>query len=520
MPGRVLTLCAVLPLLTLASHAQAPAAGFLAPPSGESALRPTIGCADVRSLTGYDFSVESATVVPAAGDVSEFCLVRGQIQPEIRFEVTLPATWNRRFLMTGNGGYAGESLDAPARATGRNQAARRGFVLATSNTGHDAATEPLGTFAVNRQKLLDYAFRSLKVTADAGKQIAAAYYGARPARSYFEGCSTGGRQALILAQRFPDAFDGIVAGAPVLDFTGTMLMGIRRYQALAATPVPYAKLALLASRIYGMCDEQDGVKDGLIDDPRRCGFQPARDLPRCAMGAAGADCFTSGELASLEAVYGDVMVQGRRVARGWPVGAEIAGPNGRSGWENWIVNERPAPTLGYQFAETFFRFLALPEKNPTLDLLSLDLEKTAARVDWIRNVLDATDADLSAFRQRGGRLFMYFGWADAALNPQMGVDYYERVLAHMGAGVPEFFRLFMVPGMFHCAGGVGCGTFDKLTPTIAWVEAGTAPEVITASQVVGGKVVRTRPLCPYPRVAVYRGQGSTDEAANFSCQVR
>ena len=520
MLARVVALWTALPLLTSVFQTQSPAPGFLAPPPGEATMRPKIGCADVRSFTGYDFSIESATIVPATGDVPESCLVRGLIQPEVRFEITLPATWNRRFYMTGNGGYAGESLDGQVRTNIRNQATRRGFVAATSNTGHDAATEPLGTFAVNRQKLLDYAFRSLKVTADAGKQIAAAYYGARPARSYYEGCSTGGRQGLILAQRFPEEFDGIVAGSPVLNFTGTMLGGIQRAQTFARTPVPYAKTATLASRIYGMCDEKDGLKDGLIDDPRRCDFKPSRDLPRCADGISGDDCFTAGEITSLEAFYADVNVQGQRVFPGWPVGAEIPGPNGRSGWDNWIVSERGQPTTGFVFAETFFRYLAFPEKDPKLDWVSLDLEKTLPRLEWIHQVLDATDSDLSAFQKRGGKLFMYFGWADQALNPRMGVEYYESVLGRMGTSVPGFFRLFMVPGMFHCQGGVGCGTFDKLTPTIEWVEKGTAPDRIVASRVVAGKPVRTRPLCPYPQVAVYGGQGSIDEAANFSCKAR
>jgi hypothetical protein len=198
-------------------------AGPLSSPVDETALQPKLGCADLRSLTGYEFTVESAVLIPASDDRPEYCRLRGQILPEIRFEVDLPATWNRRFYMYGNGGYAGESLDNPQRGGPRIAGLRSGFVVAVTDTGHDAATEPLATFAQNRQKLLDYAFRSLHTTAETGKQIATAYYGSKPARSYFEGCSTGGRQALILAQRYPDDFDGIIAGAPVLNFTGTMI---------------------------------------------------------------------------------------------------------------------------------------------------------------------------------------------------------------------------------------------------------------------------------------------------------
>jgi feruloyl esterase len=432
--------------------------------------------------------------------------------------------------MTGNGGYAGDSLDAPQRAGGRNAAMRRGFVSASTNTGHDAAVEPLGAFAVNRQKLLDYAFRSLHTTAETGKRIAAAYYGAGPARSYFEGCSTGGRQALILAQRFPDDFDGIVAGAPVLNFSGTMVGYAKMTQALAASPIPYAKLALLADRIYAQCDEKDGLKDGLIDDPRRCDFRPARDLPKCAEGAdntannaannsaGNSDCFTTAQIGTLETIYGDVHGNGKRLFPGWPVGAEVIGPNGRSGWDNWIINEKGQPTISVNFAESFFRYLAFPEKNPKYELSSFNFEKDPPRLEWIHNILDATDPDLSRFKARGGKLLMYFGWADQALNAQMGVDYYESVLARMGATTTGFFRLFMVPGMFHCGGGVGCGSFDKLTPLMQWVEQGTAPERIIGSRMVNGKAVRTRPLCPYPQTAKYKGAGSIDEADSFACQ--
>jgi hypothetical protein len=511
---RFLLLFALAPACALAQP------GPLPPPSGASPLQPKLSCAALRSLTGYEFTVESAVDLPADAQSPPHCRVRGQILPEIRFEVNLPVTWNHRFLMTGNGGYAGESLDAPQRAGGRAASLRRGFAVAATNTGHDAATEPLGTFALHRQKLLDYAFRSLHVTAVTAKQIIAAYYGVQPARSYFNGCSTGGRQALILAQRFPADFDGIVAGAPVLNFSGTMMGYARMAQAFAEAPIPYAKLATLADRIYAQCDEKDGLKDGLIDDPRRCGFSPARDLPKCAEGNDGDTCFTAAQIRTLEVVYGDVMSNGKRIFPGWPVGAEIAGPNGRSGWDRWIVNADGAKTISVAFAESFFSYLAFPEKNPNYKLADFRFDKDPARLDWIHHVLDATDPDLTGFRARGGKLLMHFGWADPALNAQMGVDYYESVLQQMGADTPSFFRFFLVPGMFHCGGGVGTGNFDLLLPVIRWVEQNTAPDSIPAARVQDGKTIRSRPLCPYPQVARYKGSGSIDDAANFFCGSR
>ena len=505
--------CLALSVLVLASLAYAQPTA-LPPPAGETALTPKCACADLRSLTNYDFSIESATLIPASADAPERCRIKGLIQPEIQFEVNLPATWNRRFYMFGNGGYAGEAMDG--RTGQRIAAIRRGFVVADTNTGHEAATEPLGTFAVNRQKLLDYAFRSLHTTADTGKRIAEAYFGVKPTRSYYEGCSTGGRQGLILAQRFPDDFDGIVAGAPVLNFSGTMIGYTQTLQALATAPLPYAKLSLLAEKIYGQCDEKDGVKDGLIDDPRKCQFCPSCDLPQCAAGADKPDCFTAAQLSALEKVYGDVKSQGHRIFPGWPVGAEIAGPNGRSGWDNWFINEKGQPPIQMNFSESFFRYLAF--KNPNFKFADFDFEKDPQRLEWIHSVMDATDPDLSRLQKRGSKLLMYFGWADPALNAQMGVEYYESVQQKMGAGTPNFFRLFMVPGMFHCGGGVGCSSFDKLTPLINWVEKGIAPDSLLGSRIVDGKPTRTRPLCPYPQVAKYKGSGSIDDAANFVCK--
>jgi feruloyl esterase len=482
---------------------------------GAQNAKPAIGCGDLRSLTNYGMSIASALLVPATADAPEHCRVSGQVLPQVGFEVGLPTQWNGRLYMFGNGGYAGEALDSPARRATAARAMRLGYAAAETDTGHSAATEPLGTFAADRQKLLDYAFRSLHVTAEAAKLLVRSYYGGPPTRSYFEGCSTGGRQGLTLAQRFPADFDGIVVGAPVLNFSGTMMAYANDVQALRAAPIPAAKLPLLADKIYAQCDEKDGLKDGVIDDPRRCGFQPSRDLPQCD-GADQPGCFTGGQIASLDRIYGDLMSQGKRIFPGWPVGAEIAGPNGRSGWDGWIVRDG-APTTEVAFSETFFRYLAFSKPAPAYDLSQFDLDRDPSRLEAIHQVLDATDPDLSRFEQRGGKILMYAGWADPALNPLMGVEYYEQVWQRMGAGTAGFFRLFMVPGMFHCSGGVGADTFDKLGPLADWVEHGAAPDAITASRVIGGKVVRTRPLCAYPEVARYKGSGSTDDAANFAC---
>ncbi|OLC74651.1 MAG: hypothetical protein AUH72_21425 [Acidobacteria bacterium 13_1_40CM_4_65_8] len=485
--------------------------------------KPRAACATLVALTGYEFSVITATPVPASTDVPEHCRVTGQIQPEIRFEVSLPAMWNGRLYMFGNGGYAGEPLDAPGRVASVRRGLARGFAVAQMNTGHDAGAEPLGTFAVNSQKFLDYAYRGLHVTALTAKKILQTYYDGALRHSYFDGCSTGGRQGLISAQRFPDDFDGIVAGAPVLNFSGTMIDYASNQRALSAAPIAPEKLKVVADAVYAKCDAIDGVTDGLIDDPRRCAFKPSVDLPRCANDADGPACFTAAQLRTLETIYSGVKRNGVEIFPGWPVGAEIGAPGAgapgstASGWMPWFVGAPNVRPIQISFGETFFKYMAFGKPNPSYDWLTFNVDADLDKLQWTRSVLDATDPDLSRFNARGGKIVGYFGWADPALNPMMGVNYYESVRQTVGPSTADFYRLFMVPGMFHCSGGVGASTFDALTPLVEWVEKSVAPRSIVGSRVVDGTVVRTRPLCPYPEVAKYKGSGSIDEAASFAC---
>lgn len=478
--------------------------------------KPVMACSALRSLTSLDLSVISATVIPASASAPEHCRVSMMAQPEVNMEVNLPSAWNGRLYMFGNGGWAGESFDAAGRAQNRARGLKAGFVTAATDTGHSAANEPGASFARSRQKLLDFGFRSIHVTADAAKQMARTYYGAGPSKSYYDGCSQGGREGLIFAQRFPSDFDGIISGSPLVNFVGTMTARAYWMQGLAANPFPAEKLGLLASKVYDQCDAKDGLKDGLIGDPRRCEFKPARDLPHCAEGTDQADCFTAGQIAALERIYGDVMSQGKRYFPGWPVGAE-------SSWAGQEINGPNGPGAWTSFGAGYLRFVAPANKaardiaDPIELFKRFDIDRDPPRMQEARQILDATDPDLSAFRKRGGKLLMYFGWADPQLNPMMGVEYYEQVVDKMGASTPDFFRLFLAPGMAHCGGGVGPNVFDVATPLVKWVEGNTPPERIEASRMAGGKVVRTRPLCEYPLVARYKGSGSVDEAANFAC---
>ena len=473
---------------------------------------PAASCPSLVGLTGYDYSVISATLVEATADTPEHCRVYGVIPPEIRFGVHLPSGWNGRFYMQGNGGYAGNAPDAAGTLRTAMRAVAHGFAAASTDTGHDGRVEPLATFAHdNLAKEIDYAFRAVHLTAVTAKAVITAYYGRAAHHAYWDGCSTGGRQGLMSAQRFPGDFDGIVAGAPVQNFTDTQMAYVWNNQALARAPLSEAKVARVADAVYRRCDAGDGLEDGLIDDPRRCDFDPRAHLPVCDGSASGGDCFTPAEIDTLHAIYSGPVGNGRQLFPGQPPGAEAGG-----GWNNWIISDR-GPTIGFRFSETFFRYLAFTPDDPDFDWREFDFDTDPERVT-IREILDAVDPDLSAFAARGGKMITHFGWADTALNPMMSVDYYEAVRAAMGAGTTaDFYRLYMVPGMFHCAGGLGTDRFDVLTPLINWVEGGAAPDTIPASRVEDGRVTRTRPLCPYPQVAKYSGAGSIDDAANFAC---
>jgi hypothetical protein len=521
-------LLAALALIPMTAEAQN---GYSFIDAGKSAVhysvavaKPAMNCAGVSRLSWASVTILSTRTVPAADGVPEHCRVSGLIAPEVRFELNLPAAWNRRLYMNGNGGFAGETPESGNRPAIRANALKEGFATVTTNTGHDATAEPLATFATDYAKRVDYAFRAVHMTVEEAKKIVGVYYGRAPAYSYWDGCSTGGRQGLISAQRFPGDFDGIVAGAPVLNFVDTVTQSLWNGQVLSETPVSLAKLKLVAAATYARCDARDGLKDGLIDDPRRCDFDPARDVAQCAVGQDRDDCLTSAQSAAVKKIHEGLKVSGKSTLFGYPVGSEAtglsftAGGVQTSGWDIWLTPREGQKSNQYAFGDSFVRYFTSSKVDPSMDSAKFDFDKDMANFADARALLNATDPNLSSFRARGGKLLMYFGWADTALPPLMGIDYYEKAMAANGTDTPDFFRLFMVPGMFHCRGGVGPDRLDGLTALINWVENGTAPATITATQMAEGKAVRARPLCPYPQVARYSGSGSVDDAANFACK--
>jgi len=463
---------------------------------------------------GKDIKIESATSMPAKENLPEHCDVRGVIWPEARFVIKLPTAWNDRFQMVGNGGTAGVLSMAAVDA-----ALRKGFASASTDTGHDAVKEPFASFAHvtlenpnGRRKLIDFAYLSVHETAVLAKQVIQAHYGRAARYSYWVGCSTGGRQGMQEAQRYPEDFDGLVIGAPGMFLTGNVMKRIWVAQSqLGDAALPVEKLPLLSKIVYEKCDAPDGLADGVIEDPRRCDFQPARDLPKCT-GADSSSCFTAAQIAGLAKIYGGVKnSKGKVLFPGEPVGAESV----------WAENLIGPSKVVLPRSESQMKFYGLnPSPGPSWSYTMFDFDKDPARTAHAAKDVNPLNTDLAPLKKRGGKIIHYSGWADQQVNPLPAITYYETVSKRMGdAATRDFYRLFMVPGMFHCGGGPGCGSTDWLAAVMDWVEKGTAPAQLTGAHMEKGQPTRTRPLCPYPQVARYRGTGNVDDAASFECRV-
>jgi len=346
------------------------------------------------------------------------------------------------------------------------------------------------------------------VTIDA-KQIVQAFYGRMPEQSYFEGCSNGGRQALMEAQRYPTDFNGIIAGAPGLDWTGLMMAWNWNAQALKLAPIPETKLGMIAAAVLEQCDARDGLRDALISDPRRCRFNPR--MLQCP-GGDGSNCLTLGEVRTLLKIYaGAVTSDQEQVYPGLPHGHE----DGAGGWARWVTASSTAPSLEFATADGYLRFFIF---GPAFDTLTFNFDTDPARVIPTGDFLNSADPDLTLFKANGGKLLLWNGWADPVATPVRAVRYFLDIVDTLGEDTPQFSRLFMAPGVHHCGGGPGPNDFDMLGPLENWVERGVAPDRIIASHLTGSVVDRTRPLCAYPREAKYMGSGSIDDAANFVCR--
>jgi feruloyl esterase len=479
---------------------------------------PNIEITIAESRPAGEFAQKDAKPI---ANLPAFCRVAGSIKPssdsDIRFEVWLPiaSAWNGKFQGIGNGGYAGA-----VSFTGLADALRNSYATASTDTGHeDSGTS--ATWALHHpQKVVDFGYRAIHETAIGAKAIILAFYGNGPKRSYFDSCSNGGRQALMEAQRFPADYDGIVAGAPANYWThllSSAASGVKATLAEPASYIPAAKLPAVEAAALAQCDALDGVKDGVIENPLACHFDPSVLLCK---GAESDSCLNVHQLTALQSIYGGLKSGGSKLL--FP-GLSPGGEAEPGGWANWITGDAPEKSLMYAFGTQFFKNMVY--SNPDWQFRTFDPDRDVKAADertgpW----LNSTAADLSAFQKRGGKLILYHGWADAAIPAVNSINYYDSVIAKMGAAdAGSFVRLFMVPGMEHCGGGAGPNSFGHGIDAAleAWVERGTAPEQIVATKYEGNNpragVERTRPLCAWPQMAKYKGSGSTDEASNFVC---
>jgi feruloyl esterase len=466
---------------TTITMAQSVAAGGFSPPAGAS-------------------GAQAFSTLPA------FCRVAATIKPtsdsDIKVEVWLPVSdWNGKYQAVGNGGWAG-SLSYPAMA----RALRDGYATSSTDTGH---TGPSASFALGHpERLIDYSYRAVHEMTVTSKAVVKAFYGADMKRSYFNGCSTGGRQALIEAQRFSNDFDGIVAGAAANPKTHLDAWRIWMTQAMfkdQASFIPPEKHRVIHEAVLNACDALDGAKDGLIENPTRCHFDPT--VLACR-GADGPNCLTAAQLDAAKVVMSPLKNPrtGGLIFPGFEPGTEL-------GWTRMLSGPDP-----YVNALELFKYVVF--KDPKWNWRTFDLERDLAAAERAsQGTLSAVDPNLTTFAQRGGKLIMYHGWSDNSIAPQASVNFYKSALGvtKAPAGGSNWLRLYMVPGMGHCSGGEGPDTFDMIAALDPWVERGQLPQRIEASKITAGKVTRTRPLCPYPQVARYRGAGSIDEAANFTC---
>jgi len=431
------------------------------------------------------------------GALPAFCRVAITLRPgpksDVKAEVWMPAAgWNGKLQVVGNGGFAG-TVGYRAMAT----ALANGYAAASTDTGH---TGPAANTFASEDTTLDFAYRAVHETAVAAKRVVDGFYGSAPKFSYFNGCSTGGRQALTEAQRYPDDFNGIVGGAPAIFTTKQAFGQIWFYQAIARGEgaLPKEKLPLLHDAVLAACDGLDGAKDGVLENPLACTFDPG--VLACKAGSAPASCLTAPQVEAVRRVYAGAThaTTGEKIFPGLERGSEL-------GWS-------PVPV---SYAVDYFKHIVF--KNAAWNPDALNFAGDVAEAYPAANqIFDANDPRLSAFTVRGGKLLMYQGWAEPGIPPGHVVNYYAKVKSQT-AGADGAVRLFMVPGMGHCGGGDGASTFDMVAALDKWIETGTAPEQIPASRVRSGKVDRTRPLCAYPKYARYSGSGSVDDAGSFAC---
>lgn len=482
-------------------------------------------CDSLASLSLPEAKIISATVVAAGAfappapsgaeaggppsaapftGLPEFCRVTATLTPssdsEIKIEVWMPTSgWNGKLQSVGNGGWAGV-ISYGALAT----ALTGGYASASTDTGH---TSNGGSFALGHpEKMTDFAYRSVHVMTVAAKEIIAAFYGRGPDISYWNGCSTGGRQGLTEAQRYPSDYNAIIAGAPANNRIHLYVWSVSVAQTVhknEANYIPPSKYPMIHKAVLDACDSLDGLKDGLIGDPRLCHFDPK------VLACKGGDqpsCLTAPQVETAQRIYSAAKDPrtGQEIYPGLEPGSELG----------WAIHAGPQPS---SYAIDGFRYVTF--KNPDWDYRTLNLDSDVAFAENVDNgATSAMDPNLKEFFGHGGKLLMYHGWSDPNIAPLNSINYYQSVLKTIGVAADNSIRLFLFPGMGHCGGGEGPNTFDAMGTLTQWFEKGQAPGEVIATHRANGVADRTRPICAYPQIARYKGGGSIDDAANFVCK--
>ena len=482
---------------------------------------PAMTCESLKTASPADARITDVVAVTPSATGVPHCKVSGVVGKEINFVALLPTAWNGRFLMGGGGGLVG-SVDNQAAAEVNN-----GYATAGTDTGHLGTPLQGGWALGHEERRINFGSLAVHRTTETVKALIQVYYGKAPVKSYFLGCSNGGRQAMMETQRYPEDFDGVVAGAPAYDFTEVATSFIRNAKALYPDPsqltpslLPASVMKVIEAKVLAACDAKDGVTDGVLEDPGACNFKLAA-IPPCPDGKAGADCLTKAQRAAVAVIYGPVTDKDGVIYPGQPYGGE----GQAAGWPAWITGagvlmpvsgSTKAPTVQWAFGTEIFKYLVFGDS--TWNYARYDLSKARADLANAATYYNAVNVDLSPFAARGGKLIIWHGWSDPALNALASIRYFQKARARSKA-VAANLRLFMLPGVLHCVGGTGPDRADWPRVIADWVEGGKAPGRVIASKMgADSKPTRTRPLCPYPEVAAWTGTGSTDREENFACK--
>jgi len=491
-------------VLALAALALSPAAS-----AGGDRDHGRVDCADLAGRRIADAQIVSAALVAATATLPEYCNVRGLIEPKLNFELRLPTDWNSKLHYGGGGGYNGA---IPPLTPG---ALQKGFAQVSSDSGHQGSALDASFIQNDPLAAAQFGFLSVPTVAHSAREIVRVYYRRLPLKSYFEGCSNGGREALMTVQRFPWLFDGVIARAPAYNWDGIMGAFNRTAKALAAPggAMSPAKVTTLAKAVLGACDALDGVADGLVSNPQVCHFDAS--TLRCLGGTdTGDSCLSDAQLAVVQSwTTPATFLGGRYRNAGWPLSGNEDAPGG---WDTWVSS---GPRLQFLFQDTTVKYYLAHDANA--NSLLYDYESNPLALHIMAALNDATNAHIHHFVGSGGKLILWHGTNDAALSYRSTIEYRQRVAQAMGgpANTDHFLRLYLAPGVNHCAGGPGADSTDLLAALDDWVTRRKAPGTLLATRTdaATGNVVLSRPLCEYPSYARYNGSGDVNAASSFTC---